>query len=319
MSRLTAASLLNRLLVRGKFRHLQVILQLAELGSLRRAAESIGMTQSAVTQTLGYVEALLETPLFIRHARGVMATQACLELLPTVRQLMLGVAQGAEVLSAAREQGRQSLRLLASGSAIRGLLVTTLGDFVDKHPDIRLELTEAEGEDQLLSVARKETDLVVCRQPATIPVGWEFVPLMPDRLVVVAGPDDPFAQAGALSWGQLQDRRWLISSVHTQARQQFELLCAAWPRQPDYFPVTTRVLPVAAQLIRSHQLLGFLPYSFVQQLLEDRRLLALPVTGRFSLAPVGLLRPVLQARASALAFASFLIARVPTYREPPAA
>ena len=57
----SATVLLNRLLIRGKFRHIQVLLKLAELGSIQRTAESLGITQSAVTQTLAYLEEMLET------------------------------------------------------------------------------------------------------------------------------------------------------------------------------------------------------------------------------------------------------------------
>ena len=107
MSAPSAHALLNRLLARGKLRQLQVLLQLAELGSVQRTAPVVGMTQSGVSQTLASLEALLDIPLFIRHARGVLPTPACLELLPTVRQLMLGVAQGAESLAAAQlHEGR---------------------------------------------------------------------------------------------------------------------------------------------------------------------------------------------------------------------
>ena len=77
-----ASTLINRLLARGKFRHIQVLLRLAELGSVRRTAEAIGVTQSSVTQTLAYLEDLLETPLFHRHAKGVRPTDACRDLLP---------------------------------------------------------------------------------------------------------------------------------------------------------------------------------------------------------------------------------------------
>ncbi len=66
----TATVLLNRLLARGKFRHVQVLLRLAELGSVQRTANAIGLTQSSVTQTLSYLERLLELQLFERHARA---------------------------------------------------------------------------------------------------------------------------------------------------------------------------------------------------------------------------------------------------------
>ena len=39
-----ASVLLSRLLARGKFRHLQVLLRLAELGSVQRTADAIGVT-----------------------------------------------------------------------------------------------------------------------------------------------------------------------------------------------------------------------------------------------------------------------------------
>eukprot|EP01041_Mallomonas_annulata_P030950 gene30950-53179_t len=95
----SASALLQRLLARGKFRHLQVLLRLAELGSVQRTADAIGMTQSAITQTLAYVEALLEVRLFQRHARGVRPTAICSDLLPVARQLLQGVAQGAEIVA----------------------------------------------------------------------------------------------------------------------------------------------------------------------------------------------------------------------------
>ena len=92
--------LLNRLLARGKFRHLQVVLKLAELGSVQRTADALGMTQSSITQTLAYVENLMEAKLFHRHARGVRPTPACMDLLPVARQMMLGLIEGAEIVAA---------------------------------------------------------------------------------------------------------------------------------------------------------------------------------------------------------------------------
>lgn len=309
MSKVTATSLLNRLLGRGKLRHLQVLLHLAELGSLQRTAQTIGMTQSAVTQTLAYVEKLLETQLFVRHARGVLPTAAGRALVPVLRQLLLGVEQGAEVLAAAQHQGRQTLRVVASASAIHGLLVPSMGDFVILHPDIRVELSEAEGGDLLLAAAREEADLLVCRQPRVAPAAWEFVELLVDQFAVVTAPGDPLLQRAGLQWRDLQSRRWLLSSIHTQARTRFEALCDAWDQPPDYFPVVTRVLPLAVRLIRTHGLLGFMPHSFLRPFLQDGVLNQLPVRADLSMAPIGLLKPAMGLTVSAEKFIDYLLAR----------
>jgi len=306
MSAPSAHALLNRLLARGKLRQLQVLLQLAELGSVQRTAPVVGMTQSGVSQTLASLEALLDIPLFIRHARGVLPTPACLELLPTVRQLMLGVAQGAESLAAAQLQGRQTLRLLASGSGTQGLLLPALSRFVQAHPDVRIELSDAEGDDLLLAVARQETDLVVCRHPAAVPAGWEFTDLVADRFAVICAPGDPLLRSSGLRWADLRARRWVLSSVSTKARARFEQLCSDWSRPADCFPVVTRILSVSSSLIREHGLLGFVPHSFVRPQLERGELGMLDVQEDLALEPIGVLRPVPGARDSAERFAEFL-------------
>ena len=86
---ISAKVLLNRLMAKARFRHFEVLVRLSELGSVKRTAESIGMTQPGVTQLLADLEDLLEVKLFHRHARGVMPTQACQDLLPMARQCLL--------------------------------------------------------------------------------------------------------------------------------------------------------------------------------------------------------------------------------------
>jgi len=125
--------LLNRLLARARFRHLQVLLQLAELGSVRRAAEAIGMTQPGVTQLLAELERLLETALFQRHARGVRLTPAGADLLPMARQMMLSLSATDEAAAARTEEfagtvlGKQVVRCSdRSGFVVNALLVPYL-------------------------------------------------------------------------------------------------------------------------------------------------------------------------------------------------
>ena len=44
----SADTLLNRFTVKVKFRHMQVLVKLAEVGSMRRAAQAVNMTQPAI-------------------------------------------------------------------------------------------------------------------------------------------------------------------------------------------------------------------------------------------------------------------------------
>lgn len=287
----TASALLNRLLARGKFRHVQILLHLAELGSLQRTASAIGMTQSSVTQTLAYLEDLLEVRLFERHARGVRPTPACRDLLPVARQLMLGVVDGAEVIAARKRQGEGTVRVIGSAAAVNGLLVSALPDFSDQHPAIQIQLREAEGEDQLLAMARGEVDLVVCRRPPVIPEGWVFHPVRADRLVVVCASGHALARARVVRRQDLAAQTWMLLPAGLAARSHFDEFAAGFPVPPATHPVVTRSLPMLWRLLLDRPLLALLPRNLATPLLAGGELVELPVDHTIRMEPIGLLQP----------------------------
>lgn len=287
----SATVLLNRLLARGKFRHVQVALCLAELGSVQRAANAIGLTQSSVTQTLAYLERLLELTLFERHARGVRPTTAGRQLLPVMRQLMAGMAQGADLASGSHTQGALQVRVVASASAANGMLLQALLGFQERHPQVRVHLAEAEGEDQLLSIARGEVDMVACRRPPTLPAGWIFEPLMDDQLVVVCGPHHPWARRRRLRWEDLADQAWLQAPAGSIARARFDELAARFPAGAISYPLVTRVPTALWWMLRHRMVLGLLPLSNLRHLVDARELVVLPLQETFPIEPLGLMVP----------------------------
>lgn len=302
----TPTTLLNRLLSRGKFRHLQVLLQLAELGSVQRTAQAIGMTQSSVTQTLAYVEQLLEVRLFDRHARGVRPTLACTDLLPVARQLMLGLADGAAVLAARRNRGEGYVRVIASASALHGLLLDALPPFSQQHPGIQVHLWEAEGDDQLLAIARQEVDLAVCREPAVPPQGWSFEALRPDSFVVVCRAQHPLAGVRTPSWKVLGAHRWLVLPTGLAARQRFDEMAQRFAAAPELHPLVTRAAPMLWRLLLQEDLLALLPHNLARPMLVAGTLVSLCAGPPPALAPLGLLSPVVQPSAAALRLQAFL-------------
>jgi DNA-binding transcriptional LysR family regulator len=286
----TATALLNRLIARGKFRHVQILLRLAELGSIQRTASAIGMTQSSVTQTLAYLENLLELKLFERHARGVRPTAACGDLLPIARQLMLGVMNAAEVTAAGRRKGEGTIRLIGSAAAINGLLLNALPAFAERYPAIQIHLREAEGEDQLLAVARSEVDLVVCRRPSVIPEGWEFHQVREDRLVVVCRSRHPLARAKSIRPSDLADHTWLLLPAGLQGRRHHDEFAERLPKVPSTYPVITRSLPMLWRLLTDRSLLALIPRNLAAPLLASGELVELPVDTS-AMDPIGVLQP----------------------------
>lgn len=293
---LSASVLLNRLLSRGKFRHVQILLKVAELGSLQRTADAVGMTQSSVTQSLAYLEKLLGTPLFERHARGMRPTAICSDLLPVARRLLLGLGESAEVIAASHSKGQGIVRMLASVSAIHGLLVNALPAFADANPAITVHLTEAEGDDQLAAIARSEVDLVACRRPAVTPEGWRFSPILEDRLVVVCGATHALTRARRLDWSQLaRDHTWALAPAGSAVRDAFDALMqpvqATGEFTPRTHPIVTRSPTMMRWLLQRSPVIALLPISFARAWIDAGELKALDVELAHPMQPLGLLAP----------------------------
>lgn len=285
---LTASTLVNRLLAGGKFRHVQVLLKIAELGSVQRTADAIGLTQSSVTQALAYIERLLEIQLFTRHARGVRPTATCLELLPVARQVMQGVLESAEVVASRHRQGQGTVRLVASVAAIN-MLTNALLQFSQRLPSIQVHVREAEGEDQLLAIARQEADLVACRRPSVVPDRWQFLPLLEDEVVIVCSADHPLARSRRFDEAALAAQLWVMVPSGTTARERFDEFVSKLPTMPRTHSLITRNATLLVRLLQQRGALTMLPLSFVRDFIQQGELALVKMRDAQPMLPMGLL------------------------------
>ncbi|MEK8051027.1 LysR family transcriptional regulator [Ideonella sp. DXS22W] len=286
-----ATVLLHRLLARARLRHLQVLVAVAELGSLRRAAQAVGLTQPAVTHVVADLESLLGAPLFERHARGVTPTAIALELLPVARRALAAIAEGSEAVAARLAQADGVIRLASTVSGLSGLLDRLLPAFSAAEPGVQVLLGQAEADQFNGLVARGEVDAVACRRPAVLPSGWVFEPLLDDEMVVVCGPAHPLARRKAVRVNALADETWLVAPADSLARRALDALAAERGWQPRLSPVVTRALPMTWALLQQQRVVAMVPLAVVRQLCDARQLVALPLDQRWPIDALGLLLP----------------------------
>ena len=117
-----ATVLRNRLVARARLRHLQVLVRIAELGSVQRAADAIDMSQPAVSHVLADLESLLGCALFHRQARGMRPTAVGATLLPLARRVLATVDDSAELVGAATRMAQE----LAAGPTFAHAMTKTM-------------------------------------------------------------------------------------------------------------------------------------------------------------------------------------------------
>jgi DNA-binding transcriptional LysR family regulator len=116
--------------------------QVVELGSFTAAARAVGVPKVAVSRAVQSLEKRVGTRLLTRTTRRVFLTDAGRALLPRAQRIAAETAAARREMTPL-EDGRQSLRVLADPAYGRLLLAPLLPRFMERFPDIPLEVEMA--------------------------------------------------------------------------------------------------------------------------------------------------------------------------------
>lgn len=168
------------------FAELKAFVAIVERASFARAADHLGVTPSALSQTIRQLEDRLGVRLLNRTTRSVAPTAAGSRLYERVAPMLLEME--AAVVEAVAATGRTAgtLRINTLGMAAKKIIAPRLGRFHRAHPDVVLDIVIDDG----------LSDIVAGRFDAGIRVGERLekdmiaVRLTPDvKMLAVASPD----------------------------------------------------------------------------------------------------------------------------------
>ena len=164
---------------------LRAFLAVARERSFTRAAAQLGVSQSALSQTLRNLEARLGLRLLTRTTRRVATTEAGERLLRAVGPPALDdIDAGLAALNELREKPSGTIRITAHDHAVRAVLWPALLKLLPDHPDINVEIVIDDG----------LTDIVAERYDAGIRSGETVAK---DMIAVRIGPDMRMTVVGA--------------------------------------------------------------------------------------------------------------------------
>jgi DNA-binding transcriptional LysR family regulator len=287
---LSANTLLNRFVIRSKFRHMQVLIKLAEIGSMRRTAEAVNMTQPAITQLVAELEKLLETKLFLRHAKGVEPTLATLELLPVAKRILNALEDGAENIANHLKNHGGIVRVSASPAAVGAIIQGKLAKFAARFPELNVQIVQMDDTAPLYGIVEDAVDVVCTRQPNVVPEGWEFEKLFDDQLVVVCGKSHSLANFDKIDIDNLGKSKWLINRIGSVSRKRFEEIFERqnWPTSCRC-EITTHIPELTKELLLTGDYLSILPHSVAIPWLKSEEIRLLETDMQQTLAPLGFL------------------------------
>ena len=163
----------------------EVFLAVAEHRSFRKAAAALGVTPSAISQTVRALEARIGAAMFLRTTRSVGLTEAGERFLARAKPAFEELVAASAV---ARDMGQRPtglLRLSVPRAVVSVVLEPLIASFCEAYPEVEVEIAATE---ELIDLAAKGFDAGV-RLGQFIAADMVAVPLSPPfRLIVVGSP-----------------------------------------------------------------------------------------------------------------------------------
>jgi DNA-binding transcriptional LysR family regulator len=172
---------------------LAAFLAVARERSFTKAAAQLGVSASALSQTIRALEERLGVRLLTRTTRSVAPTEAGDRLAATVGPHLAGIEEGLAALSGLRDKPAGTIRLTAVDHAAETILWPALAGFLAEYPDVHVDLV----------VDNSLQDIVSERFDAGIRMGERVAR---DMIAVRIGPEIRMAAVATPSYFARQGR-----------------------------------------------------------------------------------------------------------------
>ncbi|WP_055492766.1 LysR family transcriptional regulator [Streptomyces sp. TP-A0356] len=254
---------------------LELLLSVARLGSLGRAAREMGITQPAASSRIRSMERQLGVALVDRSPRGSRLTDAGALVTDWARRIV----EAAEAFDAGAQalRGRRDsrLRVAASMTIAEYLLPGWLIALRAQRPDTAVSLLAGNSAAVAERLLADEADLGFV-EGLSVPAGLDAAVVAHDRLIVVTAPGHPWARRrGTLSAGELASTPLILREEGSGTRQVLDAALGGLARPLLELSSTTAVKASAVSGAGP----AVLSELAVREELAARRLVSVPVEG----------------------------------------
>ena len=197
-------------------RHLRAFVAVAEHLHFTRAAQSVYLTQPALSTLIRQLETHLDLQLLQRNTRVVELTPIGREFHGTARKIVEDMDGALHDLKHFKSLAKGRVRLAALPSLWTALLPKALREFHTAHPAIEIAISDLAGEDIIKALRNKTVDLALTYTPALKDIKAQL--LLRDQLVIVCPRQSPLAQNQNVRWRDLSGHPIIAMAQGTTIR-----------------------------------------------------------------------------------------------------
>jgi DNA-binding transcriptional LysR family regulator len=198
---------------------LEHFLAVVEERTFTRAAERVGRTQPAISQSIKKLEDEVGAPLFARDVHEISLTEAGRVLVDYARKMVRARDDAMRDLGSLKALKSGSLNIAAHESAAVYLLPEPLRCYVTRYPDVKIGIFRSRLADIPRQVLDREVDLgFVKDEPGFHDLKW--LEVHTDEMICIASPAHPLAARGPIHVRDLDSQHFVVHHLCSSTEQK---------------------------------------------------------------------------------------------------
>lgn len=239
-------------------RHLDYFVAVVEQGSLRAAAEKLGVTQPALTKAVRRLEDSFGVPLFDRQARGMTLTAYGTALLRHARDLQTSAQAAWDELAALRSGVAGLVKIGAGPSWQDSILAGAISELRALRSGVRVQVFGG-SDDQLKAMLQHgAVDFILAAVPDTPRLRPDLVwrSLLADEYCIIADRGHPLRVRSDIKLEDLLAYPWILPSAKSNMVERLRIILRAQGLPPPEPAVETDVISLKFALMRDSDYLS---------------------------------------------------------------
>lgn len=196
----------------------KIFYQAARHGSITAAAETLAISQPAVSQAVRNLEKALDCSLFVRTAKGVRLTKEGEVLFSYVERGYESILAGERKLTEMLGLKSGEIRIGASDMTLQFYLLDHLEYFHEQYPEIKVTVTNAPTPETIEHLAAGKIDFGVVSTPFFTKYEFKEIPVREIRDIFVAGRKFEALKKKKLHYRDLEEIPFLCLEGETSTR-----------------------------------------------------------------------------------------------------
>ncbi|ENS4522624.1 LysR family transcriptional regulator [Salmonella enterica] len=277
---------------RIRLRHLHTFVAVAQQGTLGRAAETLNLSQPALSKTLNELEQLTGTRLFERGRLGAQLTVPGEQFLTHAVKVLDALNTAGQALNRKEVASADVVRVGALPTAALGILPAAIGRFHQQQKSTSLQVATMNNTMLLAGLKSGEIDLGIGRMSdPELMGGLNYELLFLESLKLVVRPGHPLLQE-TITLSRVMEWPVVVSPKGTVPRQNAEALLQSQGCKMPAGCIETLSASLSRQLTVDYDYVWFVPSGAVKEDLRQATLVSLPVPTQSAGEPIGILTRV---------------------------